>query len=70
MAANDYIKVGPKGYNSYQWGGNSVTFTVDRTFTREFGSEKGYAVAIDLTADKTSAQPPIGLFTLKCGDMM
>ena len=37
---------------------------------REFGYDKGYAIAIDLTGDKTSSQPPIGLFTLKGGDMM
>lgn len=49
---------------------NTISFKVDRTFSREFGMEKGYAIAIDLTGDKTSAQPPIGLFTLKNGDMM
>ena len=49
---------------------NEITFKVDRTFSREFGMEKGFAIAIDLTGDKTSAQPPIGLFTLKGGDMM
>lgn len=27
-------------------------------------------LALDLTADKTSAQPPIALFTLKGGDMI
>ena len=49
---------------------NDITFKVDRTFSREFGYEKGYAVALDLTGDKTSSQPPIALFTLKGGDMM
>jgi hypothetical protein len=51
--------------------GNEITFKVDRTFSREFGYEKGYAIAIDLTGDKTdNSRPPIGLFTLKGGDMM
>ncbi len=49
---------------------NEITFHVDRTFSREFGYEKGYMLALDLTADKTSAQPPIALFTLKGGDMI
>lgn len=49
---------------------NQVSFKVDRTLSREYGMEKGFAVALDLTGDKTSAQPPISLFTLKGGDMM
>ena len=32
--------------------------------------EKGYCLFLDLTADKTSAQPPIAMFTLKGGDMI
>lgn len=59
MQANDYVAVGAKGYDSYRWQGNTVTFKVDRTFSREWGNEKGYMLALDLTADKTSAQPPI-----------
>lgn len=70
MKANDYVSVGAKGYNTYNWAGNTISFTVDRTFSREFGYEKGYAIAIDLTGDKTNAQPPIACFTLKGGDMM
>ena len=70
MKANDYVSVGAKGFDTYNWAGNSISFHVDRTFSREFGYEKGYAIAIDLTGDKTSAQPPLGLFTLKGGDMM
>ena len=68
--ANDYIMVGAKGFDSYQYMGNSVTFKVDRTFSREYGYQKGYALALDLTADMTSAQPPIAMFTLKGGDMI
>ncbi len=70
MKANDYVSVGAKGFDTYNWGGNSVSFKVDRTFSREWGYEKGYALALDLTADKTSAQPPLAMFTLKGGDMI
>lgn len=68
--ANDYVEVGARGFDTYNWGGNSISFKVDRTFSREFGRDKGYALALDLTADKTSAQPPIQMFTLRGGDMM
>lgn len=70
MKAGDYVKVGAKGFDSFNYGGNTLNFKVDRTFSREFGYEKGYMLALDLTADKTSAQPPIALFTLKGGDFI
>ena len=70
MKANDYVSVGAKGFDSYNYQGNTLTFKVDRTFSREFGYEKGYMLALDMTADKTSAQPPIALFTLKGGDFI
>lgn len=69
MKANGYVSVGAKGFDTYNWLGNSISFKVDRSLTYEY-PEKGYALALDLTADKTSAQPPIALFTLKGGDMM
>ena len=59
MKANDYVSVGAKGFDSYNWCGNTIVFKVDRALTLEYGSQKGYALALDLTADKTSAQPPI-----------
>lgn len=68
-AANDYVKVGAT-FNSYEFGGNTISFKVDRTFSREYGFEKAYALCLDLTADKTSAEPPIQLFTLKNGDFI
>jgi len=68
--ANDYVSVGAKGFDTYNWQGNSISFKVDRTFSREFGYEKGYMLALDLTADKTSNQPPIAMFTLKGGDFI
>lgn len=36
MKANDYVKVGAT-YNAYNYGGNNIIFTVDRTFSREYG---------------------------------
>lgn len=57
-----YIKVGAT-YNSYEFAGNYVTFVPDKALTREYGN-KGYAICIDLTADKTSNTPAIGKFTL------
>jgi hypothetical protein len=69
MKAGDYVKVGAK-YNSYEYGGNTIVFSVDRTFSREYGYDKGYALCLDLTADKSSAQPPIAMFTLKGGDFI
>ena len=56
MKANDYVSVGAKGFDSFNWQGNTVSFKVDRTFSRD--------------ADKTSAQPPIAMFSLKGGDMI
>ena len=57
-AANDYIKVGAT-FDSYEYAGNFITFKVDRTFSREYGMEKGYCLCLDLTADATTAEPPI-----------
>ena len=70
MKAGKYVSVGAEGFDTFRWGGNEISFKVDRTFSREWGYEKGYMLALDLTADKTSAQPPIALFTLKGGDMI
>jgi hypothetical protein len=67
--ANDYVKVGAT-FDSYEYGGNLISFKVDRTFSREYGSEKGYAVCLDLTADLVSGRAPIEMFTLKGGDFM
>lgn len=67
--ANGYVSVGAEGFDTYKWQGNEVTFHVDRALTYEY-PDKGYAIALDLTADKTSAEPPIAMFTLKGGDMM
>lgn len=68
-AKNDYVKVGAT-FDSFEYGGNTVTFKVDRTFSREYGVEKGYCLCLDLTADATSSEPPIQMFTLKGGDFI
>jgi hypothetical protein len=67
-AANDYVKVGAT-FNTYEFGGNKISFRVDRTLTREYG-EKGFGVCIDLTADKTANAPALGLFTFKGGEFI
>lgn len=68
-AANSYVAVGAT-YNTYNYAGNQITFTVDRALTREFGNQKGYGIAIDLTADETKNQPAIAQFTLKGGEFL
>jgi hypothetical protein len=60
-----YIKVGAT-FDSYEWGGNVVSFKVDRTLSREY--PKPFAMCIDLTTGKTSTQPPIQMFCLKGSD--
>lgn len=57
-AVNDYVKVGGT-FMTYEYGGNQISFKVDRTFSHEFGYDKGYGLCLDLTADKTEAEPAI-----------
>lgn len=57
-AANGYVNVGAT-FNSYEMGGNTISFRVDRTFSREYGDNKGFGLFLDLTADKTGAEPAI-----------
>lgn len=40
-AVNGYVKVGAT-FDSYEYGGNTITFKVDRTFSREYGSIQGH----------------------------
>lgn len=60
-----YIKVGAT-FDAYEWGGNTIVFKVDRTLSREFSDP--YFLCVDLTTGKTSAQPPIMMFSLKGKD--
>lgn len=69
MKAGDYITVGAPGFDTYRFGGNSISFKVDRTLTREFG-DKGFMMALDMTADKVANKPAIAMFTLRGGDMI
>ena len=62
-----YIKVGAT-FDAYEWGGNTVSFKVDRTLSREF--TKPYFLCVDLTTGKTSTTPPVVMFSLKGGDYM
>lgn len=64
---NGYVKVGAT-FDTYEWGGNQVSFKVDRTLTREF--PEPYALCIDLTTGKTSAQPPVMMYSLKGHDFI
>lgn len=57
-----YVKVGAT-YDTYRFGGNEITFIPDKALTREYGN-KGYALCLDLTADKTNNVPAIAKFTL------
>lgn len=50
-------------YTSYEFAGNTIIFKVDRALSYEYPN-KGYAILVDLTEDKTSAMPAIACFTL------
>lgn len=63
MQANGYVKVNPLGYDSYNYLGNTITFTQDRALTEEFG-DKGYGIMIDLTSGAESGTPAVGMFTV------
>lgn len=60
-----YVKVGAT-FDAYEWGGNIISFKVDRTLSREY--QDPYFLCIDLTTGKTSTQPPIQMFSLKGKD--
>ena len=60
------VKVGAT-YNAYEFGGNTVIIRPDRALSREY-EDKGFAMCIDLTADSTSNQPAVAMFTLRGGN--
>lgn len=63
MQANGYVKVNPLGYESYNYLGNTITFTQDRALTEEFG-DKGYGIMVDLTSGAESGTPAVSMFTV------
>ena len=67
-AANGYVEVGAT-FSTYNFAGNQISFTVDRTFTREYVN-KGYGLCLDLTADLASGKPAIAMFSLKGCDIL
>lgn len=67
-AANDYVKVGAT-FVTYEFAGNQISFSVDRTFTREYG-DKGYGLCLDLTADLATGKPAMAMFSLKGCDVL
>jgi hypothetical protein len=68
--ARDYVSVGAKGFNSFNYQGNSITFHPDKALTLECGSDKGFMMALDMTADETMNSAPVKMFTLKGGDFI
>lgn len=57
-----YVKVGAT-YDTYEMGGNTISFVPDKALTREYGN-KGYGLCLDLTADKVNNVPAVSKFTL------
>lgn len=51
-------------FDSYIYGGNQISFKVDRALNYEYGDQP-FAIAIDLTADAQSGKPAMMLFTLR-----
>lgn len=67
-AANGYVDVGAT-YQSYEFGGNTLSFKVDRSFDIEYPNRK-FGIIIDLTADSASGKPAMAMFTFKGGDLI
>lgn len=61
--ANDYVKVG-NTFNSYEFGGNVISFKIDRALDVEYPTRK-YGFFLDLTADATSGTAAVKMFTFK-----
>ena len=65
---NGYINLGAT-YESYTYGGNTMSVKIDRCFDVEFPTRK-YAALIDLTADAATGKPAMAFFTFKGGDII
>lgn len=66
--ANGFVNLGAT-YESYTFGGNTITIKVDRCFDIEFPTRK-YAIFLDLTADAATGKPALAYFTFKGGDII
>lgn len=67
-ASNGYVDLGAT-YESYTWGGNTITVKLDRCFDVEFPTRK-YGIILDLTADAATGKPALAMFTFKGGQFM
>lgn len=67
-ATNGNINLGAT-YESYTYGGNTMTVKVDRSIDTEFPTRK-YAVMLDLTPDASTGKPAMAMFTFKGGDFI
>ena len=65
---NGYVNLGAT-YESYTYGGNTISVKIDRCFDVEFPTRK-YAALIDLTADAATGKPAMAFFTFKGGDII
>ena len=65
---NGYVNLGAT-YESYTYGGNTISVKIDRCFDVEFPTRK-YAALIDLTADAATGKPALAFFTFKGGDII
>lgn len=61
------VKVGAT-FNSYEYGGNTIVFAVDRTLTREY-PDKGFGISIDLTAD-LKGRAPVEKYSITGGEFI
>lgn len=57
-----YVKVGAT-FNTYEFGGNKISFVPDKALTRFYGN-KGYGLFLDLTHDKAANMPAISKVSL------
>lgn len=63
-----YVSVGAT-FDTYEYGGNQITFHVDKALTLEYPN-KGYGLVVDLTADAASNTPALQMFTVKNGEFI
>ena len=60
---NGYLKVG-NTFSGYEMAGNEVSFTVDRSLSYEYPYQ-AFGLCLDLTADSSTGNPAMQMFTLK-----